>query len=54
MKVIIRKVECKRCKHAWSPRKQDVRQCPKCKSAYWEKERENEQRHNSDNQKKVL
>ena len=29
-------IECRRCGHEWIPRKNDVRQCPKCKTAYWE------------------
>jgi len=33
------KLKCKRCEHRWIPKKEDVRQCPKCKSAYWDKER---------------
>lgn len=36
MKIKIKKIECNKCKHKWSPRKEDVRQCPKCKTAYWE------------------
>jgi predicted Zn-ribbon and HTH transcriptional regulator len=28
---------CKKCGHKWINRKIDVRQCPKCKSAYWDK-----------------
>lgn len=31
----INKLTCKRCFHKWVPRKIDVRQCPKCKSAFW-------------------
>lgn len=27
---------CKRCKHQWIPRKQEIRICPKCKTAYWD------------------
>jgi Zn finger protein HypA/HybF involved in hydrogenase expression len=27
---------CKRCDHAWTARVNDVRQCPKCKSAKWD------------------
>ena len=33
------KVECKRCKHKWRPRQIDIRVCPKCHSAYWDKEK---------------
>jgi len=33
-------LECKRCGWKWSPRKKDdVRLCPKCKSAYWDTEK---------------
>lgn len=39
MRVKVSQINCKRCGHKWNPRKQDVRQCPKCKSAYWEKEK---------------
>ena len=27
---------CKRCGHAWTPRGGEIRQCPKCKTAYWD------------------
>ncbi len=30
-------LKCKRCGKQWIPRKADVRQCPKCKSASWDK-----------------
>jgi predicted Zn-ribbon and HTH transcriptional regulator len=30
-------LQCKRCGHKWIPRKEDIRQCPKCKSAFWDK-----------------
>jgi len=36
MKIKIRKIECKRCGHIWTPRKRDVRRCPKCQSAYFD------------------
>jgi len=29
--------ECLRCGWKWFPIKEDVRQCPKCKTAYWNK-----------------
>lgn len=35
-------LECLRCNHKWTPRKIDVRICPKCKSAFWDKKRGNE------------
>ena len=41
MKVKLNKIECKRCGYKWLPRKEDIRQCPKCKTAYWEKVKEN-------------
>lgn len=37
MKIKINKLQCQRCKHEWMPRVEDVRQCPKCKSAWWDK-----------------
>jgi len=40
MKVKLNQLNCKRCGHQWLPRKTEVRQCPKCKTAYWEKEKE--------------
>ena len=33
------KLKCKRCQHEWIPRQKDVRQCPKCKSAYWDEKK---------------
>lgn len=36
MEVKLTQIECKRCGYKWLPRKIDVRQCPKCKSPYWE------------------
>ncbi len=30
-------IECKRCGHKWIPRKVEIRVCPKCKSAYFDK-----------------
>jgi len=29
-------LKCIKCKHKWIPRKRDVRQCPRCKTSYWE------------------
>ena len=34
------KASCKRCGWRWFPRKDEVRQCPKCKSAWWDVARE--------------
>lgn len=36
MKVTIPKLECERCGYRWWPRKEDVRLCPRCKSALWD------------------
>lgn len=30
-------LKCERCGKEWIPRTDDVRQCPKCKSAFWDK-----------------
>ena len=40
MKVTVKKLFCRRCEHKWIPRKTDVRTCPKCKSAFWNKRKE--------------
>ena len=37
VKITITKYKCERCGHIWSPRKNDVRICPKCKSPYFDK-----------------
>jgi rubrerythrin len=34
--------ECKKCGHKWINRKEDIRQCPYCKSAYWDKPKDEE------------
>ena len=39
MEVKLKELKCKRCGYIWVPRTKDVRQCPKCKSAYWDKEK---------------
>lgn len=36
---LINKLTCLRCKHKWIPRQSDVRICPKCKSANWDKKK---------------
>ncbi len=36
MKIDLNKIKCQRCGYEWLPRKTEVRQCPKCKTAYWE------------------
>lgn len=38
MKVpLSKKLKCLRCNHEWLPRTEDVRMCPSCKSAFWDK-----------------
>jgi Zn finger protein HypA/HybF involved in hydrogenase expression len=32
-------LKCLRCNHKWIPRKTDIVQCPKCKSALWNKKK---------------
>lgn len=39
MLIKIQTLKCKRCGHEWTPRQADVRICPKCKSASWNKEK---------------
>ncbi len=39
MEIKITKLECKRCGHKWIPKKEEIRQCPKCKSSWWDKKR---------------
>lgn len=37
LKIKIKKVlMCNKCQHQWVPRKKEIRQCPKCKTAYWD------------------
>ena len=40
METKITKVTCKRCGHVWVARKEIIRVCPKCKSPYWDTEKE--------------
>jgi predicted Zn-ribbon and HTH transcriptional regulator len=42
MQIKLKKLKCSKCEYEWHPRKTDVRQCPKCKTAYWDKEKEKE------------
>lgn len=35
MKHAVPKLRCLRCGHEWWPRRSDVVQCPRCKSARW-------------------
>ena len=44
MKIKVRKLKCLKCGHEWVPRNEDVRQCPACKTAYWDTERGNNDR----------
>lgn len=39
VKVKVHRLTCQRCRHEWVPRGEDVRQCPKCKSARWDEPR---------------
>ena len=36
MKINIPKLHCERCGWNWAPRNEEVRLCPRCKSAYWD------------------
>ena len=36
IKVLVEKNVCLKCGHIWLTRKEDVRQCPKCKTAYYD------------------
>ena len=40
MTIELKELKCLRCEHKWIPRKTDVRICPKCKSAFWDKKKE--------------
>ena len=44
MKIQITKLVCKRCGHKWVPKKEEIRQCPKCKSVWWDKEKNDDKR----------
>lgn len=37
MKIKLPKIICKRCGYEWKPRQTDVRMCPKCKSPWFDK-----------------
>jgi predicted Zn-ribbon and HTH transcriptional regulator len=39
-RVRVMTLTCQRCGHAWIPRVPDVRQCARCKSAYWDTPRQ--------------
>lgn len=32
-----KELTCNKCGHRWKPRQEEVRQCPKCKSAWWDR-----------------
>lgn len=34
-----KKLKCERCGHTWTPRKEDVRVCPFCRSSWWDRPR---------------
>jgi len=38
---MIKIFKCKRCGHEWASKQETPTICPKCKSALWDKEREN-------------
>jgi predicted Zn-ribbon and HTH transcriptional regulator len=40
MKIKLKTLKCLRCGYEWTPRREDVRQCPKCKSVYWNERRD--------------
>lgn len=37
MEIKIKKMKCNKCGHEWIPRKEDIRQCPGCKTAYFDR-----------------
>jgi Zn finger protein HypA/HybF involved in hydrogenase expression len=37
IKIDCLKISCERCGHNWIPRKKEIRICPKCKSAWFDK-----------------
>lgn len=37
---LMQRLHCKRCGHSWYPKQPDVRICPKCKSVYFDRERQ--------------
>jgi predicted Zn-ribbon and HTH transcriptional regulator len=46
MKVTVEGWKCQRCGHVWIPHEKDFkpRGCPKCKSPYWDRPRQNPKR----------
>jgi len=49
MKIKLPILECKRCGHTWIPKKEEVRICPKCKSAWWDTEKEDQKGKDANN-----
>ena len=39
----LKKMKCKRCGHEWVPRKKEIVLCPKCKSPYFDKDRQDKE-----------
>lgn len=40
IKINLPKLECRRCRHTWHPRREEIPvRCPKCGSPYWNKDR---------------
>jgi len=38
MEIELPELTCNQCGHTWTPRTEDVRMCPNCKSIRWDKE----------------
>ena len=36
MRIIMKKIKCKRCLHEWIPRKSEIRMCPRCKTPWFD------------------
>lgn len=36
VKIVLPELHCNQCNHIWTPRFEDVRVCPKCKSPYFD------------------
>lgn len=39
MQTNVPRLTCLRCNHVWVPRQTEIRICPNCKSAYWDRPR---------------
>lgn len=39
MEIEIKEMQCRRCNHKWIPRKTEVRMCPKCRTVWFDKEK---------------